>query len=182
MTCKTAWTLLTTLRTVLVADPLLTRLAGHVEVDETYFGGRRKRKRGRGAAGKTPVVRLRQRDGHVRSLVVPTVQSRGLRAVIRPHVTRGSVVVTDQYSSYNRVRQDGFRHHRIDHTARFVRGQTHTQHIESHWGHVKPQLTARHRQIAPRRLQGYLAETDFKFNTRNEPDSMGLMLKKLVQP
>lgn len=182
VTYKTAWTLLTTLRTVLVADPLLTRLAGHVEVDETYFGGRRKGKRGRGAAGKTPVVGLRQRDGHVRSLVVPNVQSRTLRAVIRQHVTRGSVVVTDQYSSYNRVRQDGFRHHRIDHTARFVRGQTHTQHIEGHWGHVKPQLTARHRQIAPHRLQGYLAEADFKFNTRKEPDFIGLMLSKLVQP
>lgn len=182
MTCKTAWTLLTTLRTVLVADPLPTRLAGHVEVDETYFGGRRKRKRGRGAAGKTPVVRLRQRDGHVRSLVVPNAQSRTLRAVIRQHVTRGRAVVTDQYSSDNGVRQDGFRHHRIDRTARFVRGQTHTPHIEGHWGHVKPQLTARHQQIAPHRLQGYLAEAGFNLNTRKEPDFIGVMLSKLVQP
>lgn len=179
---KTAWQLLTTLRGVVAADGLLTRLAGHVEVDETYFGGRQKGKRGRGAAHKTPVVGLRQRDGRVRSLVVPNVQSPTLRAAIRQHVARGSVLYTDSYTSYARVRRDGYRHRRLDHTTRFVRGRTHTQHIEGYWGHLKPQLTARHRQVAPERLQGYLAEADFKFNTRKEPDFIALMLAKLIAP
>ncbi len=182
VTYKTAWTLGTTLRTILAADPLLTRLAGHVEVDETYFGGRQKGKRGRGAAHKTPVVGLRQREGRVRSLVVPNVQSATLRAVIRQHVAHGSVVHTDRYSSYNRIRRDGYRHHRVDHSRRFVRGQSHTQHIEGYWGHVKPQLTARHGRVAPHRLQGYLAEADSKFNTRESPDFIALMLSKLLEP
>jgi transposase-like protein len=179
---KTAWHLLTTLRRVVAADGLLTRLAGHVEVDETYFGGRQKGKRGRGAAHKTAVVGLRQRDGRVRSLVVPNVQSPTLRAAIRQHVRRGSTVYTDSYTSYGRVRRDGYRHRRLDHTTRFVRGRTHTQHIEGYWEHLKPQLTARHRQVAPHRLQGYLAEADFKFNTRKTPDFIALMLGKLIEP
>jgi transposase len=182
VTYKTAWRLVTILRTVLTAGPLLVRLAGHVEVDETYFGSRRKGPRRRGAAGKTPLVGLRQRDGYVRSLVVPNLQSRTLRAVIRQRVTRGSVVLTDQYSRYNRVQWDGFRYHRIDHTARFVRGQIHTQQFEGYWGHVKPQLMARHRQFAPHRLPGYLGEADFKFNRRNECDFIGLMLSKPIHP
>jgi len=181
VTYKTAWALLTTFRSILATDGLLTRLAGCVEVDETYFGGVQKGKRGRGAAHKTPVVGLRQRNGCVRSLVVPNVQSPTLRAAIRQHVRKGTVVYTDRYSSYTRVRRDGYRHHRLDHSMRFVRGQTHTQGIEGYWGHVKPQLVARHRSVAPHRLQGYLAEADFKFNTRKEPDFIGLMLLKLLE-
>lgn len=181
VTYKTAWALLTTLRTVLASDALLTRLAGHVEVDETYFGGRQKGRRGRGAAHKIPVVGLRQRDGRVRSLVIPNVRSATLRAAIRQHVQRGTVLYTDQYVSYARVRRDGYRHRRVDHARQFRRGHAHTQGIEGYWGHVKPQLVARHRRVAPHRLQGYLAEADFKFNMRKEPDFIALMLSKLLE-
>lgn len=179
---KTAWKLLMAIRTAITADPLFTRLAGYVEVDETYFGGRQKGKRGRGAAHKTPVVGLRERGGRVQSLVVPNVKSPTLRAVIRQHVHPGTVVYTDAYSSYARVRADGYRHRRLDHAQRFVRGQTHTQSIEGYWGHVKPQLVARHRSVSPEHLSRYLAEADFKFNTRNEPDFIGLVLQKLIEP
>lgn len=167
---KTAGRLVTTLRTVLAADPLLTQLAGHGEVDETSCGGPRKGRRGRGAAGKTPVVGLRQRDGHVRSLGIPNGPSRTLRAVIRQPGPRGSVVLPDPYRSSTRVRQDGFRHPRIDHPRRFVRGQTHPQHLEGDGGHVKPQRLARQRQSAPHRLRGYLTAADFTFHTREESD------------
>ena len=179
VTSKTAWALLTTLRTVLAS--LLTRLAGHVEVDETDFGGRQKGRRGRGAAHKPPVVGLRQRDGRGRSLVLPNVRSATLRAAIRQHVQRGTVLYTDQYVSYARVRRDGYRHRRVDHARRCRRGQAHTQGIEGYWGHVKPQLVARHRRVAPHRLQGYLAEADFKFNMRKEPDFIAVMLSKLLE-
>lgn len=179
---KTAWKMGMTLRTAITADPLLERLAGRVEVDETYFGGRQKGKRGRGAAHKTAVVGLRERTGRVRSLVVPNVKSPTLRGAIRQHVTQGTVVYTDAYTSYARVREDGYRHRPLDHRTRFVRGQTHTQSIEGYWGHVKPQLVARHRSVSPRHLPQYLAEADFKFNTRNEPDFIGLVLRKLIEP
>ncbi len=179
---KTAWKMLMALRTALAADPLLERLAGRVEVDETYFGGRQKGQRGRGAAHKTPAVGLRERGGRVRCLVVPNVASPTLRAAIRAAVAPGTTVYTDQFSGYARVREDGYRHRRLDHGTRFARGQTHTQSIEGYWGHVKPQLVARHRSVSPRHLSRYLAEADFKFNTRKEPDFIGLVLRKLIEP
>lgn len=161
---------------------MMDRITERVKVDETYFGGRQKGKRRRGAAHKTAVVGLRERGGRVRSLVVPNLKSPTLRAAIRQHVARGTLVYTDAYTSYARVREDGYRHRPLDHRTWFVRGQTHTQSIEGYWGHVKPQLIARHRSVGPHRLQEYLTEADFKFNTRKEPDFIGLVLRKLIEP
>ncbi len=56
VTYKTAWTIVNRIRQAVGADGFVRRLSGEVEVDDTYYGGRRKGKRGRGAGGKTPVV------------------------------------------------------------------------------------------------------------------------------
>jgi transposase len=50
-------------------------LEGEVEADESYFGGRRKGKRGRGAAGKVPVFGLLKRNGKVYTVVIPDAKT-----------------------------------------------------------------------------------------------------------
>ena len=51
-------------------------LGGEVEIDESYCGGRRKGKRGRGAGGKVPVFGLLKRGGKVHAVIIPNVGSK----------------------------------------------------------------------------------------------------------
>jgi transposase-like protein len=177
---RVAWALMHRLRDVVQHDVLMRKLRGRIEVDETYIGGRHKGKRGRGAAHKTIVVGLKVRGGRVRSLVVPSVATRELHAVIRAHVARGARLYTDELPSYRRLRRLGYRHRRVKHNERFVRGQSHTQAIEGYWGHVKPTLVARHRSVSPRHLPRYLAEADIKHRMPKDTDFIAFMLKRLV--
>ena len=57
-------------------------LAGEVEADESYFGGKRKGKRGRGAAGKVPVFRILKRGGKVYSKMIPDARAEALMPII----------------------------------------------------------------------------------------------------
>lgn len=179
---RIAWTMLRRLRAVVRTDGLLRKLRGQVEVDETYVGGRHKGKRGRGAAHKTIVLGLRTRRGHVRSLVIPRASAAAIRAVLAQHVARGARLYTDELPSYNRVRRLGFRHRRLAHRDRFVRGQTHTQGIEGYWGHLKPTLVARHRAVSPEHLPDYLAEADYKHNLPSSVDFTQAVLGRLLSP
>ena len=74
---------------------------GEVEVDESYFGGQRKGKRGRGAAGKVAVFDLLKRNGKVYTVTVPNTQTATLLLIIRKQVKPDSIVYTDCYHSYD---------------------------------------------------------------------------------
>lgn len=91
---------------------------GEVEVDESYFGPSRvRRKRGRGAAGKIPVIGLLKRGGHVYVKVLPDCSREALRPIIHGQVLAPSTIYTDGWRSYDGLVLDGFRHHRIHHHA-----------------------------------------------------------------
>ena len=83
---------------------------GEVEVDESYFGGIRKGKRGRGAAGKVVVFGLLKRAGKVYVTIIPDTRSRTLAGIIRERVRPDSVVYTDAYRSYDTLDVSEFRH------------------------------------------------------------------------
>src|ERR1700733_6509664 len=88
-------------------------LAGHIEVDESYFGGHRKGKRGRGAAGKVPVFGLLKRGGRVYTVMIPSAKSATLMPIIRGKIKPDSIVYTDSYRSYNVLDVSEFKHYRI---------------------------------------------------------------------
>jgi transposase-like protein len=178
---RIAWSMLVKFRKALQANQLLHKLRGSVEVDETYIGGRTKGTRGRGAAHKTIVLGFRTRTGRVRSMVIATIKTREMRRIITEQIVQGARLYTDDYSIYQPVRTWGFRHRRIKHSKRFVRGATHTQGIEGYWGHLKPTLVARHRAVSPKHLQGYLAEADVKHNLGFDTDFTSLILCQLVR-
>ena len=74
-------------------------LAGAIEVDESYFGGRRKGKRGRGAAGKVPVFGLLKRGGRVYTKVIPDTKAKPLMGIMQDRIMPDSIVYTDTYRS-----------------------------------------------------------------------------------
>ena len=76
-------------------------MTGKIELDESYFGGRRKGNRGRGAAGKVPVFGILTREGKVHVEVVPNVQTETLIGITVKKVRRRSIVYTDKYKAYD---------------------------------------------------------------------------------
>ncbi len=93
---------------------------GEIEVDESYFGGKRKGKRGRGAAGKTPVFGILKRKNKVFTKMIPNVQAKTLMPIIREKIKPDSIVYTDSLSSYNILDVSEFKHERIKHDVAFV--------------------------------------------------------------
>ena len=98
---------------------------GSVELDESYFGGRRKGRRGRGAAGKVIVFGILKRNGRVYTVVVDNAKSETLLPVIKKKIMPDSIVYTDSPSSYDKLDVSGFTHHRINHSKEFADRRNH---------------------------------------------------------
>ena len=141
-------------------------LAGAVEVDESYFGGVRKGKRGRGAAGKVPVFGLLKRRGFVHAVMIENTKAKTLIGIIRDRVEPDSVVFTDSYPSYNVLDVSEFRHRRVNHKEHFVgyRG-VHINGIENFWSQAKRHLR-RYNGIPRHNFHLYLKECEWRFNYR----------------
>ncbi len=93
---------------------------GSVELDESYFGGQRKGKRGRGAAGKVAVFGILKRYGKVYTIVVENTKQDTLLPVIKRKIMPDSIVYTDCYKSYDVLDVSEFTHHRINHSQLFA--------------------------------------------------------------
>jgi len=141
-------------------------LSGEIEMDESYFGGKRKGNRGRGAAGKIPVFGILERGGKVRVEVVQNVTGETLLTMAIKKVKRGSLIYTDKFRSYNGLISYGFRHMRIDHGKRFVNGKVYINGIEGFWSFAKERLMKYH-GVNPNKFPLYLKELEFRYNHRN---------------
>ena len=140
---------------------------GEVEIDESYFGGKRRGKRGRGAADKVPVFGILKRNGRVYTRVVDDVSRKTLRSVIRTRVIPKSVIYSDSFRSYNGLVLDGFKHYRIDHDKEFTNTKrNHINGIENFWGYAKTKLK-RYYGVSREHYYLYLKEMEFRFNNRN---------------
>ena len=110
---------------------------GAVELDESYFGGARKGKRGRGATGKVVVFGILKRGGKVFTKVVSDTKAITLIPLITRKVAPDSVVYTDCYRSYNALDVSNSHHHRLNHSALFATGKNHINGIENFWNQAK---------------------------------------------
>ena len=99
--------------------------AGQIELDESYFGGVRKGKRGRGSAGKIAVFGILKRGGKVFTVVVDDTRSNTLLPIIANKIAPDSIVYTDSYRSYNILGVSDFYHERINHSQLFAKGKNH---------------------------------------------------------
>jgi transposase-like protein len=152
------------------------KLSGVVEADETYIGGRAHGKRGRGAANKTPVVTLVERNGEARSQVVTNVTGENIKDVLtRPAELAETVLVTDSYPVYEKPGAEFAAHHTIDHTAKqYARWQddlrVHTNTVEGCFSQLKRSLDGTYHHVSEKHLARYLAEFDYSYNTRKIKD------------
>jgi transposase len=148
------------------ADDAEELLAGEIELDESYFGGRRKGNRGRGAAGKVPVFGILERNGKVQVTVVPNVTAETLIGLTVKTVRRGSIVYTDKFGSYNSLMFCGYRHLKIDHSKRFSSGKVYINGLEGFWSWAKERLI-KHHGVSKENFPLYLKELEFRYNNRN---------------
>jgi transposase-like protein len=147
------------------ARPML----GQIEVDESYFGARRVRgKRGRGAAGKTPVIGLHKRGQCVYLSVVRNCSRRSLLPVVKGRVLKGSDIYTDGWGAYDGLVTQGYKHHRIHHHQNeFARGRNHVNGIESFWSYAKFRFT-KLRGVRKQKFLLHLKKCEWRFNHRHD--------------
>lgn len=153
------------------------RFKGEIEVDESYFGGRRKGNRGRGAANKIPVFGILERGGKVRVDVVEDVKGDTLLGLTLKKVKRGSLIYTDKFRSYDGLVSYGFRHERIDHGQKFANGKVYINGIEGFWSFAKERLLKYH-GIDPGKFPLYLKELEVRYNYRND-DLFDVVIRQL---
>ena len=110
---------------------------GEIEVDESYFGGHRKGKRGRGASGKVPVFGLLKRGGKVYTKIIPDAKASTLMPIIQDKVMPDSIVYTDFWRGYNVLDVSEFKHYRINHSKLFADKHNHINGIENFWNQAK---------------------------------------------
>ncbi|MBL4596095.1 MAG: IS1595 family transposase [Robiginitomaculum sp.] len=139
--------------------------SGEIEVDESYFGGRRKGKRGRGAAGKVAVFGLLKRKGNVHVVIIPNASTQTLLPIIRQKVRPDSIVYTDCFRSYDVLDVSEFRHHRINHSKLFAEATNHINGIENFWSQAKRHLRA-YNGISKQHFHLFIKECEWRFNYR----------------
>jgi len=156
-----------------------TPFFGEIEVDESYFGGRRKGKRGRGAAGKVPVFGLLKRGGRVYTKVIPDVRSATLMRILEKKIVPDSIVYTDSLGTYNVLDVSDFHHVRVNHSELFAEGRNHINGIENFWNQAKRHLR-KFNGIPKEQFVLFLKECEWRFNTP-DPKSQLSQLKQLVK-
>lgn len=141
---------------------------GEIEIDESYFGGYRKGKRGRGAAGKTVVFGILKRGGRVYTAVPPDLKRATLLPIIRQRVEPDSLVITDGLNVYDTLDAEGFTHERVRHETTLVQygpngRAAHINGIENFWSQAKRHLR-KYNGVPTGHFELFLKECEWRFN------------------
>ena len=142
---------------------------GEIELDESYFGARRVRgKRGRGAAGKTPVFGVLKRGEKVFVTVVKNCSRDELMPIITGRILSESTVYTDGWKAYDGLILNGYDHYRVYHCHNeFARGKCHVNGIEAFWSFAKRRL-AKFNGIRSTSFILHLKENEFRYNHKSD--------------
>ena len=174
VTYKTAWRMGHEIRKYMSDVDGDEPLSGHVEIDETYIGGKDK-KMGRPGpdSKKTAVIGMVERDGRVKTQVVPNARRTTLIPIIKESVEEGSEINTDQLHAYKVLESEGYGHESVNHSQEeWVRGDVHTNTIEGYWGRLKLSIRGTHVHVSRKHLDKYLGEFEYRFNMRKQPKAM----------
>lgn len=182
VTQKTAWFMLQKIRTLFAQDDSIV-LAGEVECDEMYLGGRETNKRkckktegtqGRSTKTKTPIFGMVERkNGIAVAIKVENTQAKTLLPIIKQFVKDNAHIFTDEMSAYNGLCKEGFTHDVIHHAQKeFSNGNgVTTNFIEGFWGHFKRMVFGIYHFVSKKYLQCYIDEAVYRWNRRKSDES-----------
>ena len=178
---ETAWFLFHRLREC-ATDPSRDPIGGSgkiVEADETYIGGKERNKhaskrlhQGGGGGGKQAVFSLVERNGEVRSFHVTNVNLKTLRPIMAKAASRKSHLMTDESTIYPKIGEEFAKYGTVSHgRGEYVRGDVHTNTVESYFALLKRGVYGTFHNVSEAHLHRYLAEFDFRHNTRAISDA-----------
>jgi transposase-like protein len=192
VTYKTAWFMAHRIREAMrgTEPGSLGSEGGTVEVDETYVGGKPRKKAGpkppfgsprrvdrqklgRGT-DKVPVVALVERGGNARAKMITTADSATLKAAIRENVDRSARIMTDEWRSYHGIGAE-FEggHERVSHSAgEYARGDAHVNTAESYFALLKRGIAGSFHHVSEEHLQRYCDEFSFRWDRRSIDDTI----------
>ncbi len=189
ITYKSAWFMCHRIREAMRTKEFAP-LMGVIEADETYVGGKLRGHRAHRAARnvaatgnpraaslkaaydrKTPVFGIKERGGRVRTHVIPHVSQEAIERSIWENVDRQNArLFTDEHPVYHHLSKM-LPHGIIRHKSEYVRGEIHTQGIESYWAILKRGLYGTFHHVDAGYLGCYLNEFEFRFNRRAVSDA-----------
>ncbi|MBP6860507.1 MAG: IS1595 family transposase [Candidatus Pacebacteria bacterium] len=172
VTYKTAWRMLKLIRESL-GKQTPKKLSGVVEVDSTYMGGKGdggkdNMHQSRNIRAKSPVIGAVQRNGEVRTKVVPDIGADTHGRFLRENVEEeGTALMTDATKTLDNV-AIGYERYMVNHSKKeWARGPIYINTIEAYWAHVKRSLRGTYKVVSKRHLQGYLDAYSFHWNNRH---------------
>jgi transposase-like protein len=183
VTVKTGYRMWKQIRTILVDDTDV-KFVGKVEIDETYIGGKKHGKRGRGSENKSVVLGIVERNGRARAFVIPDVKAKTLLPHIEANVIKCADVYTDDLPSYQNLTKLGFKHQSVAHSKNvYVTGKDiHTNSVEGFWSQLKRSIDGTYHHVTPEHLQEYANEYSFRYSHRNDEQPMFItMLNQVIK-
>jgi len=163
-------------------------LEGIVEVDETFVGGKPRRKNNqakiesRGAhqakqmKRKQPVLGMLQRNGKIRPKVIADVTSKTLKAEITKHIHPSATIMTDDWTGYSFLKREGWKHDSVNHSRyEYARGDITTNRIEGFFSVLKRGLNGIYHAVSKKHLHRYLSEFEFRYNNKELTDGQRMV-------
>lgn len=167
VTYKCAWRICHELRKLMAATDhsIGGPLSGHIEIDETFVGGKARRQADH-QRNKTKVFGMLQREGRVIAGPVPDRSSFTLEGIIEENIEYGSTITTDEHGAYADLKRS-YDHHTVNHSIKeYVRGAHHTNSLEGYWSHLKRSIKGTHVHISTKHAWKYIAEFSYRRNMR----------------
>ena len=185
---RTAWYMVHRIRKAMV-DEFPTKLSGIVEVDETYIGGKAKR-RHRKPLGERPkkdmVIGMRERGGRVRFFHVPDLKKDTIKTLLDRHISSNTRrIVTDCAVVYDFAMDKDFqpKHRSVNHSIEWVSPQdieVHTNTVESAFSLLKRGIIGSFHRVSIKHLHRYLAEFETRFNMRKDAERFEKIVRRML--